>query len=90
MTLETRASTIERARTLAIPTIRAILRKRRNAAKHSKIKLLVDLNYDLDLTVQAALGLGLDGATLVACTTQHPDDSRVLAAMVVRATKGDS
>ena len=84
MTLEARASTFEAARKLAVPTIRSILRKRRNAIRGRKASLLVELNADLGFAVSAALSLGMDGATLAADTTQHPDDSRVLMAIIIR------
>ena len=84
MTMQTRAATIEAARQLAVPTIRAILRKRRNAIRNRKPVILAELNVDLGRAVSAALALGLDGAVLAAKTTQHPDDSRVLLAVIVR------
>lgn len=84
MTLRAQARTIEAARELAVPTIRSILRKRRNAIRHRKPDVLAELNADLGAVVSAALALGVDGGVLVAKTTQHPDDTRVLEAVVIR------
>ncbi len=80
----TSSTTTEAARALAVPTIRTILRKRRNAIRHSKPLILAACNADLHRAIRAALMLGLSPDTLSHGTTQHPDDSRVLAAVVTR------
>ncbi len=86
MTLEARAATIEAARTLAVPTVRTILRKRRNAIRGQKAVLLAELNADLERAVSAALALGLKPSVLISTAHLAPDDSRVLSAVVIRET----
>ncbi|MEE8518692.1 MAG: hypothetical protein V3S98_06170 [Dehalococcoidia bacterium] len=77
-------NTLEAARSLAIPTIRSILRKRRNAIKRRKPFILAVCNADLHRAIRAALMLGLSAESLSRGTTQHTDDSRVLVAVVTR------
>ena len=78
-----RENSREAARDLAVPSIRAILAKRRNAVHHSKPLVLAHLNTDLVRVIRAALILGLSDG-MIAGAAVHPDDYRVLDAVIMR------
>ena len=71
------------ARALAVPTIRQILAKRRNAVCHSKPLILATLNADLARAVRAAIVLGLTDEAIEQAAT-HDWDVRLLTAILIR------
>ncbi len=76
-------TTTDAAKALAVPTIRQILAKRRNAIQHAKPLILATLNTDLARAVRASIALGLTDESIETAATRT-DDSRVLSAIMIR------
>lgn len=74
---------LDHARTLALPTIRRILSKRRNAANHRKLDLLRELTGDLLRATRASLALGIAQEQL-ARASSHDDDRETMVSVLAR------